>query len=189
MPYFVLIRHAQVRVDPLLPAAQWPLSEDGSRAAAALCRHPAVAGISHVFSSPEPKALATATAIADRRPVVPMDALRELDRSRLPWVADPAYAATVADIFAHPGESVHGCEPAAQAQRRIVTAIDEAMSLHPDQDVVVVSHAMVLALYVAWLQGDAVADTALWRAMRLPDVAVVDVAARRLIAPFGHTSA
>jgi broad specificity phosphatase PhoE len=84
----VLIRHADVRIAPDTPVDQWGLSPEGERAAAALSHHPIVDSVQLVFSSPEPKALATARALARGRPIVPIAALEELVRSGAGFLVD-----------------------------------------------------------------------------------------------------
>src|SRR3979409_2246534 len=75
----VLIRHAPVETEPEIPTEQWPLSTAGVRAASALRRSSALGSVSVFASSPEPKASATAVAIANGRPIVEMTGLKELD--------------------------------------------------------------------------------------------------------------
>lgn len=184
MRTLVLIRHARVDVDATRPADQWRLSAEGARAATALGRHPAVEGVERVFTSPEPKAVATATALALGTPV-PVAALRELDRSALGWLqSGDDYAATVTAILQRPQDAVRGCERAMDAQRRMVDAVAALVHTHPDQTAALVSHGIVLTLYLAWLMGRDTPDLALWRALRFPDLAVVAPLERRIILPF-----
>jgi broad specificity phosphatase PhoE len=122
----LLVRHAAVVVDPEAPSREWPLSDEGRRAAAALelpCR-PAL-------TSPEPKARETA-ALAGLDPRVD-DRLREVER---PW--SDAYVALVERYL--DGDDVPGWEPRAAALARMRAALDGF-------DGVAVSHGLVISLF------------------------------------------
>lgn len=183
----ILVRHAQVVVDPTLAVERWKLSPEGEIAALALLQHPALSLVDVVVSSPEPKALATAGLLsAEALPVTEPD-LRELDRSRLGWLPDEnAYSAVVREILDHPGRSVRGCGRAEDAQRRIVHAIDRIVERYPHQTVAVVSHGIVLTLYVSWLLGLETPSLTLWRSIGFPNVSVVDPERRVVLQPFGQ---
>lgn len=182
MRKLVLIRHAQVAVDPDQASANWLLSVGGASAAANLRDDPDVAAATCFFTSPEPKARATARAIAADRPIVVVQDLRELDRQAIGWVGtSDEYRAIVTRILSHPDHPYLGAETAALAQQRIVTAIARVVYDNPTKTVAAVSHGIVLTLYLAWLRGDPLADLGLWRRMPFPAVAVVDPVERRVI--------
>ena len=101
----VLIRHAEVVVDPHAPSDTWRLSVDGAAKAAALAKHPALTGVELFATSPEPKAVATAKAVGRGRAVVVVEDLRELDRRAAGWVGTAEeYAELVTTILARPAE-------------------------------------------------------------------------------------
>jgi broad specificity phosphatase PhoE len=176
MSKLVLIRHAQVTLDSRVPVDQWRLSEEGITAAAALRRDTVVAEVQLFYSSPEPKAVATAAAISGRKSIVQVPDLKELDRAAVGWLRTEAeYAALVAEIFRHPDESIHGCEPAALAQQRIVHTIDRLVAAHPGCTLAVISHGIILALYMCHLKRSVRPDPAdIWHRIGFLDLAVVD---------------
>lgn len=185
----ILVRHAQVVMDPDIPVERWGLSPEGEVAALALLQHPALSNVDVVMSSPEPKALATAGLLAVEAPVVTEPDLRELDRLRLGWLPDEdAYPAVVREILAHPGRSVRGCERAEDAQRRIVHAIDRMVERYPQQTVAVGHHGIVLTLYLSRLMGLETPSLTLWQSIEFPDVAVVDPVQRVVLRSFGQGS-
>jgi broad specificity phosphatase PhoE len=142
MPRLVLVRHAQVAQDPRMPVEEWTLTEDGAHAAAALRAHPSLTTVSSVWSSPEPKALATARAIAPDVVIRVHPDLRELDRRAVGWVGGhAAYLRLATEILERPDESVYGCESARDAERRMAGAVDQILSDSPDSDVAVVDSA------------------------------------------------
>lgn len=87
--------------------------------------------------------------------------------------------------FEAPERSVNGWEPAHQAQRRFASAMDELMAQagrgHP---IAVISHGLVLSLFLAHLEGKSVPALAEWRAIPMPGWAVVDVHRRLVVQPF-----
>src|SRR4051812_12615968 len=66
MSLLYIIRHAPVRIEPDIPAAQWRLSEEGLNAASQLAASEHWLGVRTIWHSPESKAQQTAQKIADR---------------------------------------------------------------------------------------------------------------------------
>jgi broad specificity phosphatase PhoE len=173
---------------PDVPADQWILSPAGLEAAAELANHPDVLAADEVYSSPEPKAVATAIALAGDRRVLTLDSLRELDRGALGWVATAGeYSAIVEQILLHPDASLRGCERAADATDRMMDAIATITAPHPSATVVAVSHGIVLTLLISSMLRLPQPSVSMWRSIRFPDIAVVDSVSGRLIVPFGGT--
>lgn len=178
-----LVRHAAVAFRPELPAHAWRLSAEGRSAAEALGRREFWAEVRGIHSSPEPKAVATAQRIAaphGLRMRIERD-LREVEGR--PWL-DEGYEDAVRHYFA--GEPVEGWEPRDEASSRIVACIDRIVSRHEVADVGVVSHGLVLTLYLSGLLGlDEAKTFELWSGIGLPDVAAVEPGERRLVRGFG----
>ncbi len=181
----VLIRHAAVEIAPEVPANRWFLSAAGQRAASALGESEALRSVTTFATSPEPKATATASAIANGRPIVEIAALAELDRPAAGWLSSQAaYMALVTEILHQPRRSIRGSEPAAQAQNRIVQAVDELQARLAGKDLAVVSHGIVLSLYMAHIRR-LPSDLAIWEKIGLPDLAVVGPLQRTVLVDFG----
>ncbi len=178
-----LVRHAAVTVRPDRSASQWYLSPEGRAAAEALADEPRWANLRGLHTSPEPKAVATAQRIAARHglPIRIEPDLREVERRT--W-ADAGYADLVRRYLR--GEAVGDWESKAAAGRRVRACIDRIVARHRTSEVGVVSHGLVLTLYLAdLLDLDGTAAYDLWTRMRLPDVAVIDPIAGRLEEGFG----
>ena len=180
-----LVRHAGVTVRPNQPSFHWHLSPEGRAAAEALAGEPSWADLRALYTSPEPKAAGTAQRIAARHglPIRIEPDLREVEGRA--WVEGEGYREVVQRYLA--GEPVAGWEPQQQATARIRACIDGIVAQEGGAEVGVVSHGLVLALYLADLLGlDGAAAYRLWAHLRFPDVAVVDPQARRLEQAFGH---
>lgn len=170
MAQLYLIRHARSRM--MGDAAErWPLSEKGRREAGILARQDFWRRVDLIFSSPEPKALQTAAPAARRWgiPLKVVDCLYELRRPRL--VQD--YPKMVERFFANPQENIAGMEPAAQAAERITRCLKELATTHPEQTLAVVSHGMVLTLFLAQLENRWPTVTE-WQAVPFTGLIVVD---------------
>lgn len=179
----VLVRHAPAEIDAAVPPALWPLTDAGRAAARALARDPVWREVRRLFTSPERKALETTYIIAGPHAitVTAVEDLREVERPTGRWLAD--YPAAVAAWLAQPGEPVHGWEAAEAALERICACIARLRALEAEP-FAVVGHGLTLSLYVAALIGQA--PLAVWHALRMPDMAVVDVSSGRIVRPFGR---
>lgn len=179
-----LVRHAAVTVRPNAAGPQWHLSPEGRAAAEALAEEPYWAELRGIHTSPEPKAVATAQRIAARHELsirIEQD-LREVENRG--WVAE-GYDDQVRRYLA--GETIDSWERRDAALRRVRACIDGIAERHQGLEVGVVSHGLVLTLYLTDLLGlAAAASHELWAGMRFPDVAVVDPEARQLERAFGQ---
>lgn len=180
----VLIRHAQPRPDPAIPARLWPLSPEGERAARRLAG--VLPEVVALWSSDERKAQATAVPLGAARglPVRVHPGLAELRR---PWMADgAAYNAAVRRCLARPEQpAAPGWESADAALQRLLQALAEIGADHPHGAVAIVSHGLVLSLERALLLGLGQADFAAWRDLPMPAWAVADAPRGRLLRDFG----
>lgn len=154
--YFVT--HPDVLIDPAVPVPDWPLSPRGRERMACALALPWVPGVRAVWCSTERKARDGAEILADhlRVSVTALEGLGENDRSATGYLPRDEFEATADEFFAHPERSVRGWERAADAQRRIVAAMDQvlAASAGCGGDVAVVSHGGVGTLLLCHLRGE-----------------------------------
>lgn len=163
-----LVRHGRPLIDPATPASTWeldPAAYDDIWALRARLPHAAA-----WYSSPEPKARQTAELLTDGDLGI-IDDLREHERAA-GWVED--FAGTVRAAFAAPETSAHpGWEPMAVCRDRVRSAARQLLSVHRDEDVVLVGHGTAWTLLAAELTGHR-PDLARWATLGMPDVIVVD---------------
>ena len=177
-----LVRHAAVVVRPDQPSEQWHLSPEGRVAAESLAGEGGWAGLARLYSSPEPKAIATAQRIATRNalPLSIEAALHEVER---PWT-DGDYRALARSYLR--GEAVEGWEGRDVATARIRRAIETIAAAHGEADVGIVSHGLILSLYLTDLLSlDGAATVELWDGIGFPDYALVDTVDLKLVRRFG----
>ena len=184
MARLYLIRHArsQMMGDEI---ERWPLSEEGWREAGVLARQDFWREVELIFSSPEPKTQQTAEPAARRWgiPLVTVDCLHEIRRPQLA----PDYQKIVSRFFAEPETSIAGMEPAAQAAERITRCLEELAAAHPEQTLAIVSHGLVLTLFLARLENRWPTVTE-WHAIPSTGLAVVDTTTWRLITGWSNVS-
>lgn len=187
MALLYLIRHAHTRQVSDQPAATWSLSERGRRQAEQLGQMAFWSDVVCIASSPEPKALDTAAPAARymELEVRAIAGLREIER---PAGFVPDYEAAVAACFASPQASVHGWETADDARRRMVEAVEAVAAQSGGRPCAVVSHGLVLSLYIAHLRGDTAPSLAEWRAIPMPGWTLLDTDTREMIQPFRGVS-
>jgi broad specificity phosphatase PhoE len=174
MSKLILIKHSLPLIDPDEPAAEWGLSAEGIRRCARLADALAAYVPAVLVSSPEPKAHATATHLAEclNLSVTTVAGLEEQHRRTAPFLTDAAFHATMQSFFANPDELVFGEETATAAYTRFAAALEPLLEHYPQDNLLVVAHGTVISLYVSWrTHGDAFA---LWRQLGLPSFIVLD---------------
>lgn len=174
-----LVRHGRPLVDRTRPAHEWrldPAYADDVRAA-----RPRLPLRAAWFSSPEPKALATAHLLTDEAVEV-VAALREHERHTSAWIDD--FASVVRRAFDQPEVAAYaGWEPLAVTRSRVVTAVKGILDRHPGQDVVLVGHGTSWTVLRAAVTG-APPDLEWWARLSMPDVQCLgDVAPDDMLTP------
>jgi broad specificity phosphatase PhoE len=179
--HLYLARHAAVVPRPDQPAASWHLSPAGRSAAEALAAANSWPALARLYSSAEPKAIATAQRIAARNGL-PLSIEPRLCEVERPWTEDD-----YRELAHHylRGEAVEGWEERSAASKRIDGAVRDVVAAHGAADVGIVSHGLVLSLYLAGVLGlDGPATVDLWEGIDFADYAILDPSARRLLQPF-----
>ncbi|MCO6417222.1 phosphoglycerate mutase family protein [Siccirubricoccus sp. KC 17139] len=124
------ITHPEVVIDPAVPVTDWPLSARGIARMQRLASRPWARGLGAIFCSAERKARDAAGLLAAPLGLAPiiLPGLGENDRSATGYLPRTEFE-TVADaFFAQPMQSVRGWERAADAQRRILAAVEAVLA-------------------------------------------------------------
>ncbi len=177
-----LVRHAAVTIRPDRPSRDWHLSPQGRAAALTLAREAYWADVSVIYTSTEPKAIATGqrVAAANGLPLRIRRDLREVERL---W-SEGDYAELARRYLR--GETLPGWEPPGLVRTRMRASVDGIVGRNPG-DAAAVSHGLAIALYVSELlalDSDAAVD--LWARLRFPDVALIDPERRLVEREFGR---
>lgn len=157
--YALYISHPQVRIDPAVPVPDWGLSERGRERALLAASADWVREIGRFAASTERKAIETAEILsAGRLPVETDHAMGENDRSATGFLPPDAFEDAANWFFAHPQESFKGWERAADAQARIVAAVERVLAGHdPETPIAFVGHGGVGTLLKCHLLGKPIA--------------------------------
>ena len=148
------ITHPEVTIDPAIPVPDWTLSPRGLARMRAMLAEPWVASIGAVFSSTERKALDGAAILATDRGLSVQEyvALGENDRSATGYLPKEEFERTADAFFAQSAVSIRGWERAIDSQARIVAAMEVVFGLAPPgQDIAIIAHGGVGALYLCHL--------------------------------------
>jgi broad specificity phosphatase PhoE len=149
------ITHPEVEIDPSVPVPEWGLSAVGVQRAARWPQRPWVGLVRTVFCSTERKATEVAAMLSTElrlTPIIRAD-LGENDRSATGYLPKAAFEAMADAFFARPDASAAGWERAIDAQRRIVRAVESALSTAPNGgDVAFIAHGSVGALLLCHLK-------------------------------------
>jgi len=165
-----LVRHGRSAPRPGVPAHEWELDPAGFDDIWALRESGRLPERAVWFTSPEPRAIATAQLLHEGEVGVVLD-LREHVRETADWLAD--FPDTVERAFAEPEAPAYdGWEPLAACRDRVVRAVRGILSAHAEEEVVLVGHGTAWTVLVAELTGEA-PDLARWRSMAMPDLLVV----------------
>jgi len=165
-----LVRHGRPLVDRSRPAHEWELDPAAYDDIWALRESGRLPDRAAWFSSPEPKALATAELLTDGDVGV-VDGLREHVRDGAGWIED--FDDAVRRAFAVPdAAAVPGWEPLAHCRARVVRAVEPILAAYADDDVVLVGHGTAWTVLAAALTGDQ-PDLERWRRLAMPDVVAV----------------
>ncbi len=158
------ITHPEVVIDPAVPVPDWPLSDIGFARMRQAMRRPWMSGVTSLFCSAERKATDAAGVIASAFGLVPVIEMQlgENDRSATGYLPRVAFEALADCFFAQPQDSVQGWERAADAQARIVAAVEALLAQTSCQgdaaitalgDTAIVAHGGVGALLLCHLLG------------------------------------
>jgi broad specificity phosphatase PhoE len=156
------LSHPQVQIDPAVPVPQWGLSDAGRARLATLAGAGWLASVRRIVSSDERKAIETAETLlpmTDAARVEILPGFHENDRSATGFLPPAEFEATADAFFAAPDQSVRGWERAADAQARILGAVDAVLA-DREAPVLFVGHGGVGTLLKCHLKGEPIARSA-----------------------------
>lgn len=177
MTTLFLVRHGRPLIDPDRPASEWILDPQGIPSIEELRASGRLPPSARWFSSPEPKAYATARLLTDR-PIEVVDDLAEHRRGSTEWIDD--FATVVGHAFDRPSVSAWpGWEPLADCRARVTAAVRNILAAveNPDGhvgDLVLVGHGTAWTVLMSELTGQP-PDLDGWRAMAMPDLMPVSL--------------
>ncbi len=173
--HLLWIRHALPDPDPATPAHAWPLSPEGTEAAAGLARSwPELPPPLSVVSSSERKAIETAEQVTSALGTDPAAISAGLGEVQRPWI-DGDYRAA-ARVYLRSG-SAPGWESRADVLQRVSCALAEHW--RSEGTTVVAGHGLAMSIWAA----DAVGGLDIvefWEGLTFPDAWLFDKEATSL---------
>ena len=178
----LLVRHSLPQMVTSVPASRWCLSAEGRRRCRALAAHLDAYDPVAIVASEEPKAVETGQIVARilDRPFETAPGLHEHERAVVRDLGSPEeFQAQVAAFFERPGELVLGYETADQAHARFAQAVARILKLHPDGNLLIVSHGTVISLLVA--RANDLDPIPFWQSLGLPALAILSLPDLKLV--------
>ena len=159
-------------IDPCKPASTWRLGNVGRHRAGLLATKLSFLSPELIWSSREPKAVETASIVAETFdvPVRLTDGLEEHHRDDAPYLPQREFERVVETFFHRPDQLVFGSETAEQACERFTATIENAIETGL-KDIVVVTHGTVISLFAASVAK--IHSMSLWRRLGLPSYVVL----------------
>lgn len=154
--YGLYITHPQVKIDADVPVPDWGLSDIGKARAQQMSALPFARSLKRIVSSTEKKALETAQILAAANGLgfETADDMHENDRSATGFLPPEKFEAAADWFFANPDDSYKGWETAANAQARIVRAVETILADHdPTTPIAFIGHGGVGTLLKCHLSG------------------------------------
>lgn len=172
MHSLILVRHSLPEVVPGVSGKLWHLSEEGRRRSRIIAGqfafyHPVI------FASGEFKAQETASLLSSSLDLSfeTVEDLREHERNDGEWFDAATFKTTQARFFAQPNELVFGRETATQVRQRFTDAIEDILHKHPKRNILIVTHATVITLFVA--QYTTIDPFSFWESLDTPSFVVL----------------
>lgn len=177
MARVVLVRHGHPQIDGE-GHARWGLSTEGQRAVRALSHQAVWEAVQHIYTSPERKARETAQILAAPRSI-PVEIREDLREIRRPFETQ-GYEDRLRAFLK--GETPQDWESREAAEARIIGSMEEVS--RAGMDVGVVSHALLLTLFLASIMG---AEPTFWlhHSIGFAEYALYDTDRRALVRGFG----
>ena len=152
---FYFITHPNVVISRDVPVPRWPLSERGRERMRAGLKQPWVRDLTAIYCSSEQKAIDGAAILAQHLGIgfEVVAELGENDRSATGFLPPDEFERVADQFFASPEASIRGWERAADAQARIVRAV-EAIGASVSGPTAIVSHGAVGTLLYCHLAGE-----------------------------------
>lgn len=155
--FALYITHPQVKIDAAVPVRQWGLSDIGAARARIAATRPWARQLKRVICSDETKAVETAEILtaAAGVSIEIIDGMHENDRSATGFLPPSEFEKAADWFFAHPAQSFHGWETAADAQARIALAVESVLATHDPKDpIAFIGHGGVGTLLKCHLRGE-----------------------------------
>ncbi len=132
MTYALYITHPQVKIDPEIEVPLWGLSEIGRKRTEEAVALGWPKEIGRFISSEETKAIETTEILAEAAgiSIEIADDMHENDRSATGFLPPSEFEKAADWFFANPNDSFKGWERAADAQIRIVAAVEKILADH-----------------------------------------------------------
>ena len=168
MQTLILVKHALPEIDQAVPAREWHLSEEGRVRSRILGEELERHDLDLVVGSNEPKAVETAEIAAGilKIPMKVVEGLHEHERVNVGFLERERFEQSIRRFYEQPADLVFGEETAVGAHNRFSKAVSGLTTLHPRENIAIVTHGTVLSLFLS--RNSDLEPFALWKQLGLP---------------------
>ncbi len=149
--------HTQARVDPSIPVRDWHLSDEGRARVLGVANQPWMTRVTRIVAPSEARSIEAAGIIAHRRslPVSVNPGFDDSGRPLVDFLPVAELDKVIDAFFANPGSCARpGWQTAAEAQRRVVTALGGELAAKTDTgDLLILGHGRIGTLLLCHLAG------------------------------------
>ncbi len=181
MRYLILVRHSQPEIRPNVAGSLWQLSAEGHARCRLLAEQLSAYQPAAIVASVEPKATETAALLSAHLHMSyqTTEGLHEHERGNVAYLGREEWEQTISTFFAQPDKLVFGNETATQALERFSSAVQRVVKEHEEGNIVIVTHATVITLFVA--QHVYIPSFLFWRSLDTPAFVVLSLPSYRLL--------
>lgn len=174
----LLVKHSNSNHNPHQLSHEWGLTDEGIKRCQPLATHIAPYKPRRLFASTMQKAQHTAQLVSqelDNIPIIENPHLEEHSRkSNAPYGSNETFHRLVRQMFEQPDMLIFGDETANQARQRFSEGVEAVLKqTDPDENIVIIAHGTVNALFTA--QHNTIAIYDLWIRLKLPSIIVLDL--------------
>ena len=181
MQKLILVRHSQTEMNPAIPANRWHLSAEGRRRCRLLGERLLGYQPAHLISSMERKAVETAEILSEvfKKKIEIFADLHEHERDNVGFLSPREFSEAIAGLFREPDRLIFGTETTDRARLRFSKAISKIEEKYGSGNLVVVSHATVISLFIA--AHNNLDAYSFWQRLGMPAFAVLALPGFKLI--------
>lgn len=147
---YILLRHAETLKDPNKPAPEWDLTPNSLEKINEYISEGKFSNITKIFSSTEPKAIATGKPISEflNLPITEMEEFVEVKREKK-FLTDEEFLDQKKRELTNLDKVENGAESAYTALARFESGIQKLEEKYFDESILIITHGTIMSLYLA----------------------------------------
>ncbi len=169
---YLLLRHAETSKDPSKPAPEWDLTPESLVTINQCITDGKFDGNTKIYSSTEPKAVATGNPIAKHLslPIMELEEFVEVKREKK-FLTDEEFLDQKKRELTNLNQIENGVESANQALARFESGIKKLEDKYSGENILIITHGTIMTLYLAKINNDFENVFENWKNLKFCDIA------------------